>query len=154
MRRAVLCLLLAFAGGAVSAKPAPHRAAAPPQADAPPSGPPHAWLYGSWTGGLFPVIDGMAAQDCRTQPTVSFTKDAVTHSTLLGTATPARSIETVRATPGSTEFRFLPADPPDPDAGFGCETANVLHVTHGPGGTISFPNCKAFPYPLQRCSGP
>ena len=25
--------------------------------------PPHAWLFGTWTGGLFPVLNWMAAQD-------------------------------------------------------------------------------------------
>ena len=113
------------------------------------SGPPHAWLFGTWTGGLFPVLDGMTAQDCSTQPTVVFSKDDVSHATLLGTTMARRAVETVRTTPAGAEFRFTPV--PDPAAGFGCENPDELHVARTSANVISFPRCSAFPYPLERC---
>ena len=114
-------------------------------------GPPHAWLFGVSTGGLFPVLDGMAAQDCRTQPTVVFSQDVLAHATLTGTGMTQRVIETARASPTGAEFRLTP-DPADP-AGFGCNGADVLHVARESNGAISFPHCAAFPYPLQHCAG-
>ena len=123
-----------------------------PEARAPvaaPGGPPHAWLFGVWTGGLFPVLDGMTAQDCKMEPTVVFARDQVNHASLLGTAIVQRVIETVRTTPAGAEFRFTPDA--DAEAGFGCEDANVLHVTRENDHAISFPHCTAFPYPLERC---
>ena len=153
MRRAALLstlpllagLLLPGAGHAQSrarsSRQAPHTPAAP-------AGPPHAWLFGVWTGGLFPVLDGMMAQDCKAQPTVVFGRDAVGHSTLLGTGLVERVIETVRTTPTGAEFRFAPQPV---QAGFGCDDPNTLHVARGPGNQITFPQCAAFPYPLQRC---
>ncbi len=114
-----------------------------------PAGPPHAWLFGVWTGGLFPVLDGMAAQDCKAQPTVAFARDTVGHAALLTTGAVQRVIETVRTTPTGAEFRFTPDT--DDQGGFGCEDSNVLHVERETGSTISFPHCAAFPYPLERC---
>ena len=145
MRRAALCLLALAACGA--AKPAPQPSKPAPQPIA--SAPPHAWLFGTWTGGLFPVLDGMAEQDCRTQPTVRFGQDLVAHATLLDTAMAPQTIETVRATATGAEFRFTPGDPA---LGFGCDAPNVLHVMRDGGNAISFPNCPAFPYKLQRCT--
>jgi hypothetical protein len=113
------------------------------------SGPPHAWLFGTWTGGLFPVLSGMAAQDCRSQPTVAFARDVVGHASLTVSGTVQRVIETVRTTPEGAEFRFAPSST-DPD-GFGCGDPNVLHVARDNGATIAFPHCAAFPYPLERC---
>lgn len=115
-------------------------------------GPPHAWLFGTWTGGLFPVLDGMTEQDCRTQPTVVFAQDVVGHTSLTAAALVQRVIETARTSPSGTEFRFSP-DAEDISA-FGCEDVNVLHVARETDSTISFPHCAAFPYPLQRCPMP
>jgi hypothetical protein len=145
MRVATLCLIaLTGLTTTVIAKPrAPLQAAAANQ-------PPHAWLFGSWTGGLFPVLDGMVAQDCRTQPTVVFSKDVVGHASLLGTGLTQRTIATVRATPRGAEFTFAPAS-----AGprFGCPNEDQLFVERSNPNEISFPSCTAFPYPLERCSG-
>jgi hypothetical protein len=107
-------------------------------------------LFGSWTGGLFPVLDGMIAQDCRTQPTVIFSKDVVGHASLLGAGLTQRGIITVRATPKGAEFTFAPTA-----AGprFGCPNEDELHVLRNNTNEISFPNCTAFPYPLERCAG-
>jgi hypothetical protein len=148
MRRAVPILLLITLVTTASAQTRPRAApgAAPDR-----GGPPHAWLFGVWTGGLFPVLDGMLAQDCRTQPTVVFAQDTVGHTTLFGGNMVQRVIETVRTSPTGAEFRFTPAAQSDP--GFGCDDPNVLHVARSSGTTIAFPLCKAFPYPLERCGG-
>jgi hypothetical protein len=150
MRVAAICLSV-LAGLATIAAGKPHtpsQTAAKPAAAA--NQPPHAWLFGSWTGGLFPVLDGMTAQDCRTQPTVVFSKDVVAHAALLSTGLTQRTIVTVRATPKGAEFTFAPAA-----AGprFGCVNQDELHVAKINANEISFPNCSAFPYPLERCSG-
>ncbi len=154
MRSAPLLLLLAVAGLTVAAAAPPSRNAerGPRTVAATPSGPPHAWLFGTWTGGLFPVLDGMLAQDCRTQATVAFAQDVVGHTSLTGPGMTRRVIETVRTTPAGAEFRFAPEEA---DASsFGCEDPNVLHVVRESGQTISFPHCAAFPYPLERCPTP
>ena len=136
----------ALAASAALAQPRPRHEAAPAPHTA---APPHAFLFGTWTGGLFPVLDTMLEQDCRTQPTVVFSQDVVGHATLTGAALVRREVETVRTTPAGAEFRFTPSD--DDPAGFGCENPNVLHVERNKDGSVSFPNCSAFPYPLQRC---
>ncbi len=157
MRRAILCLsAFSMLAGSVAAQTRPHRPAAPAHRAAPaaaparPAGPPHAWLFGTWTGGLFPVLDGMVEQDCRTQPTVVFGRDEVEHASLTSAAAAQRVIETVRTTPEGAEFRFTPIAS-DPN-GFGCDDPNVLYVARQSDNTVSFPRCAAFPYPLHRCS--
>ncbi len=52
-------LLLAAGTAVAHAQPRPAR-----RGNVSAAGPPHAWLFGAWTGGLFPVLDGMLAQDC------------------------------------------------------------------------------------------
>ena len=146
-----LCGMAVFAASPGLAQGRPARGARETVASRP-SGPPHAWLFGTWTGGLFPVLEGMVAQDCRTQPTVAFGQDVVGHSNLTSAGMTRRVIETVRTSPAGAEFRFTPEEA---DAGsFGCEDANVLHVARESGETITFPHCAAFPYPLQRCPAP
>jgi hypothetical protein len=96
------------------------------------------------------VLDGMAAQDCRTQPTVVFSKDVVGHASLLSAGLTQRNIVTVRATPTGAEFTFVPA------AGgprLGCPNDDELTVARSSPNEISFPDCKEFPYKLERCSG-
>ena len=144
MRRATVCLAVLLAIPALAAAQSSRRAPAQTRT----AGPPHAWLYGTWAGGLYPVLDGMLAQDCR-MPTVAFSQDVVGHTTLTGTTLASRVIETVRTSPAGAEFRFSP-DPADP-AGFGCKDVNELHVARENNDGISFPNCSAFPYPLKRC---
>ena len=148
MRLAALCLTAAASLVLAAAGPRPTARHPSPAAAA--NQPPHAWLYGSWTGGLFPVLDGMAAQDCRTQPTVVFGRDAVGYASLLGSTMTQRAIATVRATPAGTEFTFTPSTAPSPN--FGCPNADQLFVSRTNPDQVSFPDCKAFPYPLQRCS--
>ena len=141
MRRAALLLLLLPGLVAAQTRPRP----APPSA----KGPPHAWLFGPWTGGLFPVLEGQLAQDCRTQPTVTFAQDALSHASLTDSSMAQRIIETVRTSPSGAEFRLTP-DAADA-AGFGCDDPNVLHVARDGNAEIAFPHCAGFPYPLERC---
>ncbi len=126
---------------------------------------PHAWLFGSWTGGLFPAPSNISAQTCLGQPTVIFTRDAVLRASLTEVTYSQRVIETARTTAGITDFRFSPAvdplaatsngllglDPPKEAAGFGCETSDVLHVQRRGDNEIAFPGCADFPNPLIRC---
>ncbi len=127
--------------------------------------PPHAWLFGSWTGGLFPVPGPLVAQACA-QPVVIFTRDVVLRASLTEQFYGQRLIETARTTPGATEFRFTPAvAPASQDSGllglspapsattFGCSDPNALHVQRKSDNEISFPGCADFPNPLIRCPG-
>jgi hypothetical protein len=147
MRLTALCLTAA--ASLVLAAAGPRPAARYPGPAAAANQPPHAWLYGTWTGGLFPVLDGMTAQDCRTQPTVVFGRDAVGYASLLGTTMTQRVIATVRATPTGTEFTFTPGTAGGP--GFDCPNPDQLFVSRATPDRVMFPDCKAFPYPLQRC---
>ena len=126
--------------------------------------PPHAWLFGAWTGGLFPAPVTLSARECLAQPSVIFTRDTVMREQLTTPAYVQRLVETVRATPSGFEFRFVAAPAPRPaasglfgltpdaaDAGFGCRDPNALQVRRHGENEISFPNCPGFPYPLIRC---
>jgi hypothetical protein len=154
-RTAILCLVVALLVAGTAGALAP-RAAAQAQ-------PPHAWLFGSWTGGLFPAPPNLSAQACLGQPVVIFTRDVVLRATLTDLTYTQRLVETARTNPGMTEFRFIPAQEPasggllnmpqpTPPAGFGCGDPNVLHVQRHSENEISFPGCVDFPYPLVRCS--
>ena len=147
---APLVALLTLALPAVAQKPAP---------------PPHAWLFGAWTGGLFPPPVTLNAQECLAQPSVIFTRDTVMRESLTAPAYVQRLVETVRAIPGGAEFRFVAAPKPPraasgmfdvmpdsaADIGFGCRDPDALQVRRRGENEISFPNCPAFPYPLIRC---
>ncbi len=129
------------------------------------SGGPHSWLFGSWTGGLFPVPEGMTAQACLGQPTVIFTRDVVLRASLTEPNFTQRVIVTARTTAGLTDIQFTPAvselaatsngllglDQPKPAAGFGCDSDDVLHVRKISDTEIVFPGCQEFPNPLTRC---
>jgi len=131
--------------------PAPAQSPAPGQ-------PPHAALFGTWTGGLFPVPSSLTTQACLSQPVVIFTRDLVLRATLTEQVLTQREVESVRVEGGTEEFRFRPvAQGPASitaglrSVGFGCETANVLHVQRRGENEIIFPNCSDFPNPLVRC---
>lgn len=124
--------------------------------------PPHAWLFGAWTGGLFPPPPHIPLQLCLAQPVVIFTRDVVLRASLTETTYTQRVVETARTTPERTDFVFSPAKPPEtsdllgvtgaaPPQGFGCETADVLHVQRHSENEIEFTGCADFPYPLVRC---
>jgi stalled ribosome alternative rescue factor ArfA len=125
------------------------------------SQPPHAWLFGTWTGGLFPVPSGISPEACLSQPVVIFTRDNVLRATLTSELYVQRVVESARAGAGSVEFRFTRSGSmgtPDPfgvasggGQGFGCESPDVLHVERHTENEIAFPRCIDFPYPLLRC---
>ena len=149
MRRIAVCL-------AVVLLAAP---ALPVFAQAPAALPPHAWLFGTWTGGIFPVSPGFSPQACFSQPVVIFTKDLVMRATITEQRLTEREIETARTTPTGMEFRFLGSGP-GPSmigpgvaqlAGFGCDSPDVLHVQRRGENEIAFPGCADFPNPLIRC---
>ncbi|HYZ32798.1 MAG TPA: hypothetical protein VE684_11030 [Crenalkalicoccus sp.] len=131
---------------------------AAPDAGAQQREPPHAWIFGEWTGGQFPASD-TTGPACFGSPTVIFLRDVVMRSTPLDVAFRQRLIETVAAVPNGLEFRFTPPTPlltplgprvPE-DAGFGCDSPNALHVERRGPDEIVFPNCRDFPSPLKRC---
>jgi len=129
--------------------------------------PPHAWLFGAWTGGLFPVTGTVSAQACLAQPTVIFTRDVVLRASLTEPSYTQRIVATAQTRGNATDFVFAPAvdpavsagsallqvAPPKPPAGFGCESADVLHVQRRSDNEIVFPGCADFPEPLVRCPG-
>ena len=96
--------LLASAAFALLAVSAASPGAAQPAG--PPPQPPHAWLFGTWTGGLFPAPSGLTAQACLSQPVVIFTRDVVLRATLTSELYVQRVIESARTTPTGAEFRF------------------------------------------------
>jgi hypothetical protein len=124
-------------------------------------GPPHEWVFGSWTGGQFPPND-WDSPACFGSPTVIFTRDVVMRATALDTAYRQRTIETVALQPNGLEFRFTPMAPMQgplgprmiPEIGFGCGgNPNMLRVERRGPDEIVFPDCNEFPSPLHRCIG-
>ena len=123
--------------------------------------PPHAWLFGTWSGGLFPVAEKMSAEACLSQPVVIFTRDLVMRATLTDQTLTQRVVETANVSGNQVEFRFAPGamfagggtgfTNPAPAVGFGCSSENVLHVVRKGPNEIEFPGCKDFPNPLVRC---
>ena len=134
---------------------------APAQAQAPSQQPPHAWLFGTWSGGIFPAPSHLTAEACLSQPVVIFTRDLVLRATLVEQTLTQREIETVRATPTGFEFRFVGVPPglggllgaaATPQAvGFGCLDPNQLTIQRRGENEMSFPGCDDFPNPLVRC---
>lgn len=126
--------------------------------------PPHAWLFGAWTGGLFPAASPLTAAACLAQPAVIFTRDVVMRATLTDASYIERIVATARTAPGRTDFTFAPLAQPASDpanalsplsgtaaGGFGCDNPDVLHVRRISDTEISFPGCSDFPNPLVRC---
>ena len=154
MRRTLLLVTACLLGAAALAAPvSPARAQ---------TAPPHAWLFGTWTGGLFPAPENLPSRACLGQPVVIFTRDVVLRATLTDVIYVQRVIETARTNPNSTEFRFTPAQGGGGSGllgmnaaplatGFGCSDPNALHVQRKTDNEISFPGCLDFPYPLVRC---
>lgn len=121
---------------------------------------PHAWLFGAWTGGLFPPI-ATRGPGCFEQPTVIFTRDVVFRVSLLDIAYRQRLIETVAGrADGSLEIRLVPlpgvtgfGGRTPPDLGFGCSgNPNLLRVERRGPDEIAFTDCAEFPSPLRRCT--
>jgi len=128
------------------------------------AGPPHAWLFGAWTGGMFPAPSFLTAQECLAQPTVIFTRDLVMRATLTDATYIQRIVESARATSSGTDFHFTGGSVSGassnlldlnqgPLPGFGCASPDELRVERRGPNEISFPDCADFPYPLVRCPG-
>ena len=157
---ALACLAAALAPWAPAAA-AEARHPAPAAAERnDPRQPPHAWLFGTWTGGLFPAPSSVSAESCLAQPVVIFTRDIVMRASLIEQFYTQRLIETALTTPGGTQFHFtaatpagaaLLADGTPAGAGFGCADPDQLTVVRKSENEISFPNCADFPNPLIRC---
>ncbi len=122
--------------------------------------PPHAWLFGTWTGGIFPVPNGLSNQACLSQPVVIFTRDLVLRATLTEQMLTQREIETARNSSQGAEFRFAAAPGGGSSlldsgmgraVGFGCNSPDELHVQRRGENEIIFPGCADFPNPLVRC---
>ncbi|MGA3397765.1 MAG: hypothetical protein ABSC95_00990 [Acetobacteraceae bacterium] len=128
--------------------------ASPLTAQAPaPAGPPHAWLFGAWIGGIFPAPVTLNAQECLAQPMVIFTRDVVMRAVMTSPAYAQRLIDTARATGNGFEVRLLSAAAaPTAEPGFGCPDPNVLPVQRRGENEITFPGCTEFPFPLIRCA--
>ncbi len=157
--RLLACLLLSCAVVPAARGQAPSQAQA--QAQAPSRQPPHAWLFGTWSGGIFPAPSNLSAEACLSQPVVIFTRDLVLRATLVEQVLTQREIETVRTTPTGFEFRFAAAPrglsgllgtaPPPQAVGFGCLDPNQLTVQRRGENELAFPGCEDFPNPLVRC---
>lgn len=129
------------------------------------SAPPHAWLFGAWTGGLFPAPMHPTAESCLAHPTVIFMRDVVLRGTLTDVTYVQRVVATARTQGGQTDFTFAPAAQPQGGGGllgalqtagpvqqgFGCATPDELHVRRKSANEITFPGCADFPNPLVRC---
>ena len=122
--------------------------------------PPHSWLFGTWTGGIFPAPNGLSNQACLSQPVVIFTRDLVLRATITEQQLTQREIETVRSSPQGAEFRFaatgsggsgLLGDGGGRANGFGCASPDELRVQRRGENEIAFPGCADFPNPLVRC---
>ena len=124
--------------------------------------PPHAWLFGEWTGGLFPAAPHPTAESCRAQPTVVFMRDVVLRATLTNPTYEQRVVATARTYGDHTDFTFAPLPPSsatDPltgapmasAAGFGCAGPDELRVVRKSANEIVFSGCADFPNPLVRC---
>lgn len=122
--------------------------------------PPHAWLFGAWTGGLFPAPLHPSAASCQSRATVVFGQDVVARASLTQPGLTQRVVETANVTRGRVEFRFVPASATPRDllgqaepatSGFGCDSPDVLYVQRKGPNEITFPGCKDFPNPLVRC---
>lgn len=120
---------------------------------------PHEWLFGSWTGGMFPAADTIGPR-CTAQPTVIFTRDVVLRSGLLDPAYRQCIIETVVTRADGATFRFSPLPGAGmarlpPDIAFGCPAGpDVLEVRRIGPDEIVFPDCRDMPSPLRRCGSP
>jgi hypothetical protein len=149
----IVCLIATLT--VMGLQPAPSRAQA--------NLPPHSWLFGAWTGGLFPPPSTLGAQECLAMPVVIFTRDIVMRAVITDQLYAQRLVETARITAEGVEFRFAqsPAAMTGPfslssgaasdDIGFGCASPDILRVQRHTENEIGFPGCNDFPYPLVRC---
>jgi hypothetical protein len=126
----------------------------PAPAQQPAAGPPHEWLFGPWTGGIFPATD-TEGPACFGNVTVIFMPDIVMRASSLEMTFRQRAVETVALTADGVEFRLVPfggATRGVPEIGFGCgDNPDLLRVSRRGADEIVFTNCVEFPSPLKRC---
>ena len=115
-------------------------------------GPPHEWMFGSWTGGVFPAVE-TEGPGCFGNVSVIVTRDVIMRISSLDLAFRQRAIETVAITPDGLEFRLVPvAGRGQPEIGFGCDgNPNLLRVRRVSADEVTMPGCVEFPSPLKRC---
>lgn len=118
----------------------------------PRQGPPHEWIFGSWSGGIFPAVD-TEGPGCFGNVSIIFMRDLIMRVSSLDFAFRQRAIETVAVTNDGLEFRLIPLPGrPQPEIGFGCEgNPNLLRVTRRGPDEVLLPGCVEFPSPLRRC---
>lgn len=120
------------------------------------SAPPHEWLFGSWTGGIFPAID-TEGPACFGTPVLIFTRDVVLRAASLDVIYRQRLIETVVPTPEGLMIRLLPAPGgrAGSEMGFGCgDDPDLLRIARIDADEIELPDCLDFPARLRRCRTP
>ena len=151
MLRRSLPLLVGFLAAPAILRAQP---AASPPATPPREGPPHAWLFGAWSGGIFPATETQGPA-CFGATTVIFLPDVVMRAASLDIAFRQRAVETVALTADGVEFRLVPIGPEGrgvPEIGFGCNgNPDLLRVTRRGPDEIAFTGCNEFPSPLKRC---
>ncbi|WP_207541098.1 hypothetical protein [Sabulicella rubraurantiaca] len=116
--------------------------------------PPHGFLFGSWTGGIFPAIETQGSV-CFGAVTMIVTADVVMRASSLDVAFRQRLVETVALAPNGVEIRLapIPGRAP-PEAGFGCDgNPDLLRVVRRGEDEVVLQGCNEFPFPLRRCKG-
>jgi hypothetical protein len=118
----------------------------------PRQGPPHEWMFGSWTGGIFPAVE-TEGPGCFGNVTLIVTRDVIMRVSSLDLAYRQRAIETVAITPTGLEFRLVPlGGRVPPEVGFGCDgNPNLLRVTRNGPDEVLMTGCIEFPSTLRRC---
>jgi len=118
----------------------------------PRQGPPHEWMYGSWSGGIFPAVETVGP-GCFGAVALIVTRDVIMRVSSLDIAFRQRAIETVALTPDGLEFRLVPlGGRPTPEAGFGCDgNPDLLRISRRGPDEVVLPGCVEFPGPLRRC---
>ena len=114
--------------------------------------PPHEWMFGSWTGGIFPAVDTQGP-GCFGNVSLIVMRDLIMRVSSLDFAYRQRAIETVAMTPDGLEFRLVPVQGrPSLEMGFGCDgNPDVLRVQRRGPDEVMLPGCAEFPSALRRC---
>ncbi|WP_424812407.1 hypothetical protein [Roseococcus sp. YIM B11640] len=140
--------LLPVVGGLLASPAVIARAQAPAR-----QGPPHEWMFGSWTGGIFPAVE-TEGPGCFGNVSLIVTRDVIMRVSSLDISFRQRAIETVALIPNGLEFRLVPVQGRIPEIGFGCDNnPNLLRVQRRSDDEVVLPNCVEFPSALRRCKG-
>jgi len=114
--------------------------------------PPHEWMFGTWTGGIFPAVETEGA-GCFGNASLIVLRDVILRVSSLDIAFRQRAIETVAPTADGLEFRLVPVPGrPLAEFGFGCDgNPDLLRVIRRGPDEIALPGCSEFPSTLRRC---